>query len=103
MKSEGRATARLALAHWGMAAMRPGCIPAWWYNLRYKPNPRRLFDAEWPDDVRWEEERPNMIRAKYRYRPWYPAWERGITWYELCRERENMTAPNRDIKTTATG
>jgi hypothetical protein len=38
-----------------------------------------------------------MIEQRYARSPWFPAWKRGFTWYELCRERENMTAPNRAV------
>ncbi len=91
----------LAVKHWGIAACRPGSIPGWWHILKIKPDPKILFGAEsWPDDVDWQfhVERQSLIHGRYRNSPWYPAFARGITWYELCRERENMTAPDRDLK-----
>jgi hypothetical protein len=81
------------LAKLGVAAMAPGKIPAWWHNLKIKPDPTILFEAAgWPDDVDpWPHLRnQELIHGRYRNRSWYPAFRRGISWYQYCRERESM-------------
>lgn len=79
--------------------MSPGQIPGWWWNLRIKPDPRILFECEhWPYDdmdagtMAWHLQRQELIHGRYKYRPWYPAFARGISWYQLCRERESGTS-----------
>jgi hypothetical protein len=84
-----------ALERHGIARMRPGKIPAWWWGLTIKPDPRVLFEVEdWPDDeprgAMWHLQRQELIHGRYKWRPWYPAFARGISWYELCRQRESM-------------
>jgi hypothetical protein len=57
-------------------------------------NPTRvLFEVEdWPDDIqahwRLQRQHANLIHGRYRFRPWYPAFRRGISWYQYCCERE---------------
>ena len=92
-----------AVRRWGLAARRPGQIPGWWWSLFYKPDPIRLFGApDWPAEVDslWHLQRQHMIDAKYSTRPWYPAYSRGITWYELCRERESLAASEVALSST---
>ena len=74
----------------GIAGMRPGKIPGWWWGLSIKPNPRVLFEADWPDEVdtAWHMSRQSLIHGRYKFRKWYPAFARGISWYQLCRERD---------------
>ena len=105
--SSGKRKRLLAIRRCGVAAMRPGCIPAWWYNLAVKPDPRVMFEADaWPDTDRrgcpiaiaWHIANQSRIHGLYKWRPWYPAFAREISWYQLCRERESMTAPDRDLK-----
>ncbi|HEV3114046.1 MAG TPA: hypothetical protein VGY99_26470, partial [Candidatus Binataceae bacterium] len=83
----------LAFERYGLVRIRPGKIPGWWWSLRIKPDPRILFEAEdWPPDMRdvsWHLRNQELIHGRYRFRPWYPAFRRGISWYQLCRERES--------------
>jgi hypothetical protein len=80
--------------------MRPGKIPAWWWNLYIKPDPRILFETDWPDDEprgpAWHLQRQELILGRYRLRSWYPAFARGISWYQLCRERETRNTQTND-------
>jgi len=74
--------------------MRPGKIPGWWWNLKIKPDPRTLFEVEcWPEDVypsiAWHLQHQELIYGRYKYRPWFKAFARGISWSQLCRERES--------------
>jgi hypothetical protein len=98
--SSGIRKRKLALTHWGIAGMRPGKIPAWWWNLAVKPDPRILFESEegptedrrgQPIPVRWHMQNQERIHGLYRDRLWYPAFRRGISWYQYCRERENRS------------
>lgn len=95
-KSSGMQIHRLAVKRCGIAACRPGSIPGWWWNLAIKPDPRVLFECEdWPVgralDPQWHLSNQELIHGRYRYRPWYPAFARGISWYQLCRERESQS------------
>jgi hypothetical protein len=67
------------------------------WSLRIKPDPRILFEAEdWPPDMRdvsWHLRNQELIHGRYRNRTWYPAFRRGISWYQYCRERENRNTP----------
>jgi hypothetical protein len=76
--------------------MKPGQIPGWWWCLKYKPDPTVLFDADWPDEIDPYPHLRNqeLIHGRYRNRSWYPAFRRGISWYQLCRERESMQGRN---------
>ncbi len=104
-KGSGKLARIKAVARYGASAMREGRIPAWWWLARYKPDPRVMFGADWPEDERvdpqWHMARQSLIHGRYRNSPWYPAFARGISWYQLCRERESMTAPDRDLKRKA--
>jgi hypothetical protein len=75
--------------------MQPGQIPGWWWGLAIKPDPRVLFEVEdWPDGVyavAWHQANQELIHGRYKWRPWYPAFRRGISWYQYCRERENRS------------
>jgi hypothetical protein len=77
--------------------MKPGQIPGWWYGLNIKPDPRVLFEADWPDDIEsWKHmAKQELIHGRYKRRPWYPAFARGISWYQLCRERESQAGETR--------
>ena len=91
----GKRARKGAVRRLGVAAMEPGKIPGWWYNLVIKPDPTILFGApEWPLEcnVTFHMARQDLIHQRYKFRSWYPAFARGITWYELCRERENAAS-----------
>ncbi|MGO9061615.1 MAG: hypothetical protein ACLQU2_30210, partial [Candidatus Binataceae bacterium] len=84
--------------------MRDYKIPAWWHLLSIKPDPRVLFGVDWPEcqdlgctNMHWHLVRQHLIHSKYRFRPWYPAYARGITWQQYCRQRESMAGnPDRN-------
>jgi hypothetical protein len=99
-RGAGTKVARLVLERHGCARMRPGNIPGWWYGLAIKPDPRPLFEvADWPEEFLWQGkawhmQRQSLVYGRYKYRPWFNAFARGISWYQLWRERENMTNPD---------
>jgi hypothetical protein len=39
----------------------------------------------------WHLRIQELIHGRYKRRPWYPAFNRGISWYQYCRERENRS------------
>jgi len=78
----------------GAAGMRPGKIPGWWWCLAVKPDPRVLFECEeWPVEINvgWHLANQHRIYGRYKWRVWYPAFVRGISWYQLWRERESRS------------
>jgi hypothetical protein len=36
----------------------------------------------------WHLQRQQLIYGRYKHSPWFNAFVRGISWYQLCRERE---------------